>query len=521
MPPGRTKPNIVFILCDNVGWGDFGCYGGRIPTPRIDQLARGGIRFRNYNVEAQCTPTRSAILTGRQSVRSGTYTVPLPGQGKSGLAPWEYTIADLLSDAGYATALYGKWHLGDTDGRLPTDQGFDEWWGYRNSVDEAGWTSYATFAALAEEAGVETPRLWEGTKGGTQKAAGELNLAVRPFLDEMIAARTVAFISRQAAAGIPFFIYVGLSHVHPPEAVHPDFDQTAPERVGLYADIIAEMDHRVGQIVDGVSGAGIAGNTLIVFSSDNGTGGTDAIPGGSSGPFRGNFFTPPFEGSMRVPAIVNWPGKIPEGVITEEALTCHDWYKTFAALAGAPGKVPPDRPLDGIDASPFLLGHAAATGRQHVLFFGPDGHLMSVKWRQIKVVIRYSEGVDQPIVTPQFPMFFDLESDPDEKYNLFNRKLDMGWMTIPAFQAIAEFQQSVAQYPNIAPGQDFDGYPTTSKVSLTRRANSGYPCSSSATGAYPEPTARPRAVCWPLAAHISPWGRPSDARQATQVVYVL
>src|SRR5271156_3745510 len=116
------KPNIVFILVDNVGWGSFGAYGGTIPTPRIDKLASEGIRFNNYNVKAQCTPTRSAIMTGRHPVRSGTFTVPWPGQGLSGMAPWEYTIAELLSDAGYATALYGKWHLGDHEGRLPNDQ---------------------------------------------------------------------------------------------------------------------------------------------------------------------------------------------------------------------------------------------------------------------------------------------------------------------------------------------------------------------------------------------------------------
>ncbi|MET0716636.1 MAG: sulfatase-like hydrolase/transferase [Mycetocola sp.] len=113
------KPNIVFVLCDNVGWGDFGVYGGGTPTPRIDQLADEGIRLNNYCVEAQCTPTRSAIMTGRQSVRSVTFRVPFAGEGKAGLAPWEYTIAELLSDAGYATSLFGKWHCGDTEGRLP------------------------------------------------------------------------------------------------------------------------------------------------------------------------------------------------------------------------------------------------------------------------------------------------------------------------------------------------------------------------------------------------------------------
>src|SRR5215472_4106408 len=155
------KPNIVFVLLDNVGWGDFSVYGGTTPTPRIDKLADEGIRLNSYYVEAQCTPSRSAIMTGRQSVRSGTYTVPVPGSGSYGLSPWEYTLAKLLSDAGYATALYGKWHLGEVAGRLPSDQGFDEWWGTENSLDEAGYTSYPLF----KESGLKPPMIWEGKKG--------------------------------------------------------------------------------------------------------------------------------------------------------------------------------------------------------------------------------------------------------------------------------------------------------------------------------------------------------------------
>lgn len=452
------RPNIVFVLCDNVGWGDFSCYGGLTSTPRIDQLAGDGIRFNNYTVEAQCTPTRSALLTGRQSVRSGTYTVPLPGMGKGGLTPWEYTAAELLSDAGYATALYGKWHLGEDEGRLPTDQGFDEWWGYKNSADECGWTSYATFNALAEQLGIESPKVWEGTKGGEQTAVADLDMAIRPFLDEKITEKATDYIKRAATGDKPFFVYVALSHVHPPEAVHPDFDQTDPSRLGEYADVIAEMDHRVGQIVDAVDEAGIASNTLIVFSSDNAAGEIAAGLGGSNGPFRGSFFTPPSEGSMRAPAMVRWPGNVPAGVVTEEALTAHDWYKTFAALAGASDRVPTDRPLDGVDASEFLLGASKTTGRQAVLFFGPDGDLMSIKWRNIKVWLRYSEGIDKPIVKPQFPMVFDLASDPGERYNLFNVKLDMGWMLGVGFKFVAEYMKTVAEYPNIKPGEEFEGY---------------------------------------------------------------
>jgi arylsulfatase A-like enzyme len=134
--PAQNKPNVVFFLVDNTGWGDWGVYGGQVATPNIDRLAAEGMRFNNYNVEVQCTPTRSAIMTGRHPVRSGTYNVLPPADGgPAGMNPWEYTVAELLSDGGYKTALYGKWHLGNIQGRLPNDQGFDEWWGIPNSWD--------------------------------------------------------------------------------------------------------------------------------------------------------------------------------------------------------------------------------------------------------------------------------------------------------------------------------------------------------------------------------------------------
>jgi arylsulfatase A-like enzyme len=456
------RPNIVFILLDNVGWGDLSVYGGGTPTPRIDKFASEGIRFTNYTVESQCTPSRSAIMTGRQSVRSGTFRVPYPGEGKSGLAPWEYTIAELLSDSGYATSLWGKWHLGEVEGRLPTDQGFDEWWGYRNSADEAGYTAYAAYRALAKAKGIETPKIWEGKKGQKSTAVRELDMQVRPLLDELIAGKATDYIKRAAKGSKPFFTYIAFSHIHPPEKPHPAFDQTDPTRLGMYADLIAELDYRVGQVIDSVKEAGIADNTLIVLSSDNATVFVPAfVWGGSNGPWRGDFSTPPTEGSMRTLAMVSWPGKVPAGVVTDEMLSAHDWYKTFAALAGASDKVPTDRPMDGIDASKFLLGQSKTTGRDGLLFFGPDGSLMSAKSHNIKVWFRYSEGFDKPIVAPQFPMAFDLGSDPGERNSLFLDKMDIGWMLEVVWPYIAEYEKSVAQYPNIKPGQEFTGYANT------------------------------------------------------------
>ena len=443
-----VPPNVVFMLADNVGWGDIGCYGGLAPTPRIDALAGEGLRFKNYNVESQCTPTRSALLSGRLPVRTGNCSVPLPGQGEYGLVPWEYTLGELFSDAGYATAAFGKWHVGDIEGRLPTDQGFDAWFGIKNTSDEAAYSSYALFA----ESGHPVPKTWEGVKGSPVTPVDDFNLETRGLIDEQIAARTADFISRNAEAGNPFFVYVGFTHIHPPMVHHPDF--TGKSGGGVYADTVAELDYRTGQILDAIDQAGVADNTIVVWSSDN-----PAAPklGGCNGPWRGQFASG-FEGGMRAPAMVRWPGKIAPGGVTDEILSAIDWLPTLASLVGESTRVPTDRPIDGIDASTFMLGLSPATGRDHILYFGPDAEIMAVKWKTMKVVFRYSESHSGPIVKHQWPMVFDLIEDPSEARDLVDLRLDCGWVFYPVFERLGAFHESVARYPNIKPGQEFDGY---------------------------------------------------------------
>src|SRR5499427_7980851 len=174
----KTRPNIVLMLTDNLGYGEVGSYGGGIlrgaPTPRIDKLASEGMRLMNFNVEAQCTPSRSAIMTGRFSMRSGTHSVPIGG-GLDGLTQWEVTIAELLSGAGYATGAFGKWHLGSEDGRLPNDQGFDEWYGIPRTTDEAFWPS----EPAAKAAGVPFEQIMEGHKGEKSRALAVYDLDQR------------------------------------------------------------------------------------------------------------------------------------------------------------------------------------------------------------------------------------------------------------------------------------------------------------------------------------------------------
>ena len=431
--PKQKKPNIVYFLVDNTGWGSFGVYGGTVPTPNIDKLASQGIRFNNYNVEAQCTPSRSAIMTGRHPVRSGT--------------------------TGYATALYGKWHLGNTQGRMPNDQGFDEWWGTPDTWDQAGYTQWPLF----KESGVPVPMLWEGKKGQKSKPVMPLDLKIRPVIDEKyIIPKTVEYIKKNAAENKPFFVYVGYSEMHEPPIANPNFAGKSPQRGGLFADLVAEMDYRVGQVMQAVKDAGVEDNTIFIFSSDNAGGGASPqIGGATNGPFRGNFFNTPFEGSMRVPAMIRWPGHVPSGMVTEEMFAAVDWMPTIAGMVGSSNLVPKDRPIDGVDASNFMLGKSKTTGRDLYPFFGIDGELMSIKWKIYKTIFRYAESpesIGKPYVKPQIPMIYDLSSDPHEDNNLMYTDLTLGWVYAPSFKWIEGYEQSVKKYPNIKVGEDFKGY---------------------------------------------------------------
>jgi arylsulfatase len=283
------KPNIVFILTDNLGYGELGCYGGGelrgAPTPRADKLASEGMRLTNFNVEAQCTPSRSAIMTGRYAMRSGTLTVPIgnPAVGdhaRQGLVGWELTIATQLSKLGYKTAHFGKWHLGSVDGRLPNDHGFDEWWGIPRTTDEVFWTSSPGF----DKSGVEPQYIMEGRKGEKSRKVRVYDLEQRPLLDAEITRRTVDFMKRSVAEKKPFYAYVPLTQVHLPTTPHPDFKGKTGN--GDFPDSLAETDHRLGQLLDAIDQLGIADNTIVVFTSDNGPDPTWPWQG-SSGPWRG------------------------------------------------------------------------------------------------------------------------------------------------------------------------------------------------------------------------------------------
>jgi arylsulfatase len=451
-PP--TKPNIVFILVDNLGYGELGVYGGGIlrgaPTPRIDKLAAEGTRLLNFNVEAQCTPSRSALLTGRFSIRSGTYAVPIGGQA-DGLTLWEITIAELLSAQGYATGMWGKWHLGSAETRLPTHQGFDEWYGIPRTYDESLWPSqnetHSLWPSLGNKQGWN-PKLeplepiYDARKGEVAKKVGELTLDTRRTMEAEITDHAIAFIKRSAAAHKPFYAYVSSSMVHMPTLPNPEF--VGKTGNGDWADCLAEMDYRTGQILDAIHDAGIEDNTIVVFASDNGPEGTDPWEG-DSGPWRGTYFTA-MEASLRAPFIIRWPGKIPAGRVSNEIVHIVDMYPTLARVAGA--QVPTDRAIDGIDQLDFFLGKQENSNREGFPAYVAD-RLQAVKWGNWKMHLMWQVNMYDPPVTLPLPRIINLLTDLKEERDA---GVKAGFVTVPMTKLLGEWEESLKKYPPIKMG---------------------------------------------------------------------
>ncbi|MBL4798345.1 MAG: arylsulfatase [Oleispira sp.] len=452
----ESKPNIVYILVDNWGWADLSVQGGTIQTPNIDRLANEGLRLTNFNVQNQCTPTRSALHTGRLPIRSGTYKVPAPGE-PDGLAAWEYTLPELLSDAGYATALFGKWHLGMSINKLPNTQGYDQFWGHREGTNAASYTSTAQFDPLV----ATTPHIWEGVKGKDATKVKPFDLQARATMDREITEKSIAYIKKMAKSGKPFYNYIALTHFHPPFLVHPDFKNKS--KAGVFADTVMEVDFNIGEILKAIKDAGIADNTLVILTGDNAAG---AFPvggvasgevGGSNGPWRGGLSTA-YEGGMRTPAMMRWPGNIPKGKVSDEIFADLDWYSTIAEIAGAKSRIPTDRPMDSMSQVDFLLGKQDKSNREHVVtFVGTD--VWAVKWRNMKIHFKTAEGTHDKVATYTFPQVYDIKNDPSENFELWaNEGYAHAWIMEPISKILAKLQASMVKYPNIKPGEEFAGY---------------------------------------------------------------
>ncbi len=448
----QDKPNIVLVFMDNFGWGEPGFNGGGIirgaPTPRLDALASEGMRLTNFNVESQCTPSRAAIMSGRYAIRTGNGTIPLGG-GVYGLVQWEVTMAEMLSDAGYATGMFGKWHLGHTEGRFPTDQGFDEWYGIPNSSDESAWEALDGYA----ESGVEGTYIYDGKKGSAPRQVKAYSLEERALIDLELTKRSIDFMRKQVKAKKPFFLFVPYTQTHYPALPHPDFDGKTGN--GRWADLLAQVDAYNGMLLDAIDELGIRDNTLFVFTADNGpeafpegtnTAAIDYPIPGTAGPWRGTLYTG-FEGSLRVPFAARWPGKIPTGMASDEIVHEMDLFPTFARIAG--GKVPDDRIIDGVDQTDFFTGKQKKSNREgSIIYMGND--VWGVKWRNWKIHLKEQDTIFSGTVNYGLARVYNLLKDPGETQNVLFPET---WVPRAALGQLGAHAVSLRQEPPIKPGQ--------------------------------------------------------------------
>lgn len=453
------KPNIVLMLADNVGYGDLGSYGGGeirgAPTPRLDELANGGMRFTQFLVEPACTPSRAALMTGRYSIRAGLSLIAVAGSPNT-LSSKEVTMARMFKEAGYNTAMLGKWHLGTEEQSLPQNQGFDEFWGFLNSTDDTLiWPGMKmTHNVIMPESA--QPQIVQANMGEKLKKIKPYTPEERRTIDLEMADKAVNYIKTHAGADKPFFLYIAWSRAHYPNLPSKEFE--GKSRVGNYGDSLIELDYNVGRVLDAVKEKGIEDNTILVFCSDNGpqresvwTLGGMMGDGGLSGPFRGELGDP-WEGSIRTVGMIKWPGRIKPSV-SNEMFSIMDFFPTFAKFADA--KVSTDRPIDGIDQSAYLLSKQVKGNRDSLITFIGD-QLVAVRWRQFRVymidTIPTGSGPSRlggigGAATPMngYPAIYNIELDPREEHNL---SALFGWLGIPVTKIIMDYKATLQKHPN-------------------------------------------------------------------------
>jgi arylsulfatase A len=393
-----NRPNVIVVLTDDQGYADVGAFGARgFTTPHLDRLASEGMLFTSFYAAAPiCSPSRAALMTGSYPVRVGVTDVLFP-DSDTGLNPEELTVAELLKASGYATAAVGKWHLGDDETFLPTRQGFDQYFGLPYSNDMTPLPLLE-----GEEAIEESPDLSQLTRRYT--------------------ARALEFI--EAHRQSPFFLYLAHSMPHIPLAVSDAFNGQSEQ--GLYGDVIMELDWSVGQILDSLDALGLARDTLVVFTSDNGPWLSYGNDAGSAGPLRGGKWTT-FEGGQRVPGIMRWPRRIKGNVVSSEVVTTMDLFPTLAAITGAPL---PAWPIDGRSLLPLLEGASdASSASDGVYFYYYLGvELQAVRHGRWKLHLPHSyktvteagsDGDPGQEGSSDIPLsLFALDTDPGETTNL-------------------------------------------------------------------------------------------------------
>jgi len=299
----------------------------------------------------------------------------------------------------------------------------------------------------------EVPHFWTGVKGQPSAKTEIYDTPARASMDSRTIAKAIDFIQTRARQETPFFVYVGFTHSHPPWGVHQDFENRSG--AGIYADTKIEVDHNVGRILDAIRESGLEENTIVILTGDNGAannpspGVVTGEVGGSNGPWHGGLSTA-YEGGMRAPAMIRWPGKTTAGMVTDEIVADLDWYPTIAALVGAESRLPTDRPIDGIDQSDFIRGVKKKSNRDHAVTYVGDT-IFAVKWRNMKVHFATSEGTHSVIQKYTFPQVFDIKEDPKESFELWgNEGYAHAWVMAPVSKILAGLQGSDASAPWIA-----------------------------------------------------------------------
>jgi arylsulfatase A len=383
--PSEMPPNFVLVMLDDLGYGDLGCYGSElIQTPNIDSLASGGARFTQaYSGAPVCTPSRVALLTGRYGARAGLPLVLSPAD-PGGLPAEERTVAEYLKQAGYATGIFGKWHLGSRREYNPTRYGFDRFFGALHSNDMPPF------------------ELWENEQ--VVESRVDQSLLTRRYTEE-----AVRFIGQSSR---PFFVYLPYTMPHIPLHTEPRFRGFS--KAGLYGDVVESVDHYVGELADSLEEAGLLEETLILVTSDNGP-----WFSGSTGGLRGRK-AETYEGGMRVPLVAHWPAEIPSGVTREQPVSAVDLLPTLCSLAGV--EPDPEIALDGREVSGVMRSDESLEPAP--IYFFSDENLNAVRCGDWKLHVRRSPfGVYGP--EKEAPELFDLHRDPSESYDLAERNPEL------------------------------------------------------------------------------------------------
>ena len=403
----KKPPNFIIIFADDLGYGDLGSYGHpTIKTPNLDKMASEGVRFTQFYVGSSiCTPSRAALLTGKLPIRTGMYgnrSVLFPDNA-GGLDPKEITIASALKEYDYKTACIGKWHLGHLQEYMPTNHGFDEFYGipYSNDMRPEGKWDYAreNFPPLPFLDGLDTIGL---------------SIDQSQFID-MFTKKSVDFIKKNKDKS--FFLY--LAHTAPHTPLVSDKTQKGRSIRGAYGDVVEELDQSVGTILQVLKDLKIADNTFVIFTSDNGPWGWANVDGGSSGLLKGNKGSV-YEGGYRVPAIAWMPGTIKKGTVSTALASTLDLYPTLIAMTG--NEISNQEKLDGLNIKNTFVNNEPV---RHDIHYYRQDTLIGIRHKEWKMYIKDPNPWNDDLTEKDMPVLFNIEHDPSEKYNVTSKHSDV------------------------------------------------------------------------------------------------